>query len=295
MKALFIHAHYDDFEFTAAGTFELWRRRLGADFQGRVLICTDGASGHHFRTRAETARLRLKEQKASAAIGGYEFELLRLPDRRVPREACLVVGPPLLAALWKSIRDFEPDYVFGPPLPADPLVGLHLDHQAVAEAIRQVAYLINVPHVFTPEYPAEERHSRPCRVPVILTVFDGYLAGASAYDFAVNTEAVFDPVCAMTWCHQSQIREWLPWVGRHNLAAPESLAEWSRTLRARFAQQQRAMGLPAHPVVEVFTVTGWGDVPTADRLRRDFPNVQTRGTRWNRLCRRLRTWRGESR
>ena len=25
MKALFLHAHYDDYEFTAAGTFELWQ------------------------------------------------------------------------------------------------------------------------------------------------------------------------------------------------------------------------------------------------------------------------------
>ena len=28
MKVLFLHAHYDDYEFTASGTFDLWRRRL---------------------------------------------------------------------------------------------------------------------------------------------------------------------------------------------------------------------------------------------------------------------------
>ena len=42
MKALFLHAHYDDYEFTAAGTFELWRRKLGADFTAKVIVCTDG-------------------------------------------------------------------------------------------------------------------------------------------------------------------------------------------------------------------------------------------------------------
>jgi len=292
MKALFVHAHYDDYEFTAAGTFELWRRRLGPAFQGRVLICTDGASGHHFRTRTETARVRLKEQRASADIGGYDFHLLRLPDGRVPREACLVVGPPFLAGLWKAIRDFEPDYLFCPPLPADPLTGLHLDHLAVAEAVRQVAYLINVPHVFTPEYPADERHSRPCKVPVILTVYDDYLFGANAYDFAVDTEAALEKVCAMTWCHQSQIREWLPWVGRHNLAAPNSLADWSRILRARFERHQRGMGLPGRPAVEVFTVTAWGELPSVGQLRQDFPNVRTRAWQLNRLRRRLALWQG---
>ena len=80
MKALCIHAHFDDFEFVAAGTFELWRRKLGKDFTGRVLVCTDGKAGHHFRPREETGRLRLLEQEASARTGGYEFELLRLPN-----------------------------------------------------------------------------------------------------------------------------------------------------------------------------------------------------------------------
>jgi LmbE family N-acetylglucosaminyl deacetylase len=293
MKALFVHAHYDDYEFTAAGTFELWRRQLGSAFRGRVLICTDGASGHHFRTRAETARLRLKEQRASAEIGGYEFRLLRLPDGRVPREACLVVGPPFLASLWKAIRDFEPDYLFCPPPPTDPLAGLHLDHLAVAEAVRQVAYLINVPHVFTPEYPADERHSRPRKVPVILTVHDGYMFGANAYDFAVDIEDAFDMVSAMTWCHQSQIREWLPWVGRHNLAAPDSLADWSRTLRARFRRHQRAMGITGRHAVEVFTVTAWGEVPTVEQLHRDFPGILTPTAQLSRLRRRLALWRGD--
>ena len=90
MKALFIHAHFDDYEFTAAGTFELWRRKWGKDFRGRVLVCTDGKAGHHARTREETGRIRLQEQHASARVGGYEFELLRLPN--------LVVAPHIASA-----------------------------------------------------------------------------------------------------------------------------------------------------------------------------------------------------
>jgi LmbE family N-acetylglucosaminyl deacetylase len=291
VKALFIHAHYDDYEFTAAGTFEMWRRRLGRAFQGRVLICTDGASGHQFRTRSETARLRLREQQASARIGGYEFERLRLRSGRVPREACLEVRPPLLAALWKAIRDFEPDYLFAPPLPTDPLAGVHLDHLAIAEAVRQVAYLVNVPHVFTPEYPADERRSKPCKVPVILQVYDGYMLGANAYDVAVDVEAAFDGIAAMSWCHQSQIREWLPWVGRHRLAAPASLAEWRRTLRDRFRRQQRELGIPGRRAVEVFTVTAWGEVPSYEQIVADFPRLAAGPSNLRRLRRRLELWR----
>src|SRR5438477_9681717 len=212
MKTLCIHTHYDDFEFVAAGTFELWRRKLGSDFQGRVLVCTDGKAGHQFRTREETGQMRLQEQEASARIGGYQFQLLRLPDGNPPREACLQTTPELLAALWKAIREFEPDYLFCPPIPANPLAGIHNDHLTVADAVRRVAYMINVPHAFTPEYPADETKSRPCKVPAILNVYDGYMFGANACDLAVDVEDALAKICDLTWCHQSQITEWLPWV-----------------------------------------------------------------------------------
>src|SRR5881397_406798 len=192
MKVLFVHAHYDDYEFTAAGTFELWRRRLGDAFQARVLVCTDGKAGHHARTREETGRMRFEEQKASAHVGGYEFDLLRLPDGQLPREACLRVTPDLLAALWKAIRDFEPDYLFCPPLPIDPLAGIHNDHVTIADAVRRIAYMINVPHAFTPEYPADETQSKPCKVPVIVNVYDPYMFGANAFDLVIEVEPAFE-------------------------------------------------------------------------------------------------------
>jgi LmbE family N-acetylglucosaminyl deacetylase len=271
MKLLFINAHFDDFEFTAAGTMLAWRKKLGGALQARVLVCTDGKAGHHFRTRDETGRIRLQEQQASAKIGGYEFELLRLPNGEVPREACLQSTPALLAALWKSIRDFEPDYLFSPPVVVDPLAGVHVDHIAVADAVRRVAYMINVPHAFTPEYPADETISRPCRTPVIVNVYDAYMARANSCGVVVDVEEEFAGICEMSWCHQSQIAEWLPWVGRHDMKAPASLAEWSLGLRRRFDRKNRELGLTINRAVEVFTVTSWGEVATADQIAQDFP------------------------
>ena len=292
MKALYIHAHYDDYEFTAAGTFAVWKRKLGPDFRARVIVCTDGAAGHHFRSREETARLRLEEQMASAHLGGYEFELLRFPDGHVSREACLRVTPDFLAALWKAIRDFEPDYLFCPPLPADPLAGVHLDHLAVAQAVREVAYLINVPHTFTPEYPATDPVAWPCKVPVILAVYDGYMFGANTHDVAIDIESAFEQVVQMTWCHQTQVREWLPWVGRHHMAAPRDLAEWRQTLRARFDRKNRELKIDSPHAMEVFTVTAWGELPDYDQLLLDFPGVQGRASHLDDLKARLARWRG---
>ena len=69
MKILCLHAHFDDFEFVASGTFELWRRKLGDGLRAKVIVCTDGKAGHHFRTREETGKVRLEEQRASARLG----------------------------------------------------------------------------------------------------------------------------------------------------------------------------------------------------------------------------------
>lgn len=291
MRILHVHAHFDDFEFVAAGTFEVWRRKLGSDLTARVLVCTDGKAGHQFRTREETGRVRIAEQEASARVGGYELELLRLPDGSVPREACLQVSVPLLAGLWRAIREFEPDYLFCPPLPAEPLAGIHNDHVTVADAVRRVAYMINVPHAFTPEYPTNETTSRPCKVPVILNVYDGYMFGSTGFDLAIDVEEAFAKVAEMSWQHQSQITEWLPWVGRHDMQAPRTLEEWTKALRARFERKNRELGIASDRAVEVFTVTAWGAVPTIDQLLQDLPQVVPERSHLHRLRQRLDRWR----
>lgn len=285
-----VHAHYDDFEFVAAGTFELWKRKLGSDLKSRLTVCTDGAAGHQFRSREETGSMRLLEQTESARIGGYEFELLRLPGGMAPRETMLQWTPAFPPALWKSIRDFEPDYLFCPPLPQDPLAGVHLDHLAVAQTIRNVAYLINVPHAYSPEYPPEDLSPAPLKTPVILNVFDGYNNGADNYDIAVDIEPVFDHVASMAYCHQSQIMEWLPWVGRHRMAPPQSFDEWKTMLRERFTSQNRQLGIQSDHVFETFTVTAWGTVPDADQLVNDFPAIDPRFSHIDRLKQRLSRW-----
>jgi LmbE family N-acetylglucosaminyl deacetylase len=291
MKVLFVHAHFDDFEFTAAGTFELWRRKFGKDFLGRVLVCTDGRAGHHFRSREETGRMRLAEQEASARIGAYEFELLRLPSGETVREGCPQLTLEFVAALWKAIRDFEPDYLLCPPLPIDPLVGIHNDHLNVADAIRRVAYLINVPHAFTPEFPADEAVSRPCKVPVILTVHDSYMFGADAVDLGVDVGEAWAQIVAMSWCHYSQVAEWLPWVGVHGIEAPASVAEWGDALRLRSERQNRSLGIDSKRPVEVFRVTAWGALPELDRLLADLPPLLPEATNLTTLRERLASWR----
>lgn len=66
--------------------------------------------------------------------------------------------------------------------------------------------MINVPHAFTPEYPADESTSRACKVPVILNVYDSYMSGANAFDFAVDVEEAFPKMCEMSLSSVSDLR-----------------------------------------------------------------------------------------
>ena len=90
MRILFVHAHFDDYEFTASGLFELWRQKLGDDLNARVLVCTDGRAGHHVRMPGKTTQVRMTEQRASARIGKYEFQSLYCRTVRfLVKHACL--------------------------------------------------------------------------------------------------------------------------------------------------------------------------------------------------------------
>lgn len=292
MKALCVHAHFDDFEFVVSGLFTLWQRAAPGQTQVRAVVCTDGAAGHHLLSREETAQVRLKEQLNSARIGGYEFELLRLPDGNAPRELRLEQTPDFLPALWKSVRNFEPDYLFSPPIPENPLAGVHIDHVDVAEAVRDLAYLINVPHAFTPEYPQAVQEPRWLKTPVILTVYDSYMAAGNGFDLVIDVEETFEAICEMSFCHQSQIAEWLPWIGRHEMEIITSFPEWRKAMRKRFTRKNQVLGIDSTHALEFFNVTAWGTIPTFDQLLKDFPNIQPRFSHLDALRTRLAHWQG---
>lgn len=291
MKLLFVHAHFDDFEFTAAGTFELWRRQ-DPSVQRRLLVCTDGAAGHHEMTREATARRRLAEQEEAARRGDFEFRLLKDRSGAAFREGRLHASPEFLPALWREIREFEPDYLFCPPIPSDPLAGVHVDHVDVAHGVRSVAYLINVPHAFTPEYPADESRPRAVRTPVILNTYDGYLAVGHTFDLAVEITPVVDLVADLAWCHQSQVREWLPWVDRHNLSAPPDSNAWRVQFSEVLGRRMRALAIRKPGFFEAFQVSAWGILPTLDQLLRDFPAIAPDVSHLDALGQRLEHWRG---
>ena len=115
-------------------------------------------------------------------------------------------------------------------------------------------------------------------------------AGANGADLAVDVTPAFEVVAAESWCHQCQIREWLPWIGRHQMPVAENLTAWQEVLRRRFARQARELNLPANDMHEVFTVTAWGEIPSAEQLEQNFPNLLRTPEGDARLRTKLKRW-----
>ncbi len=133
-RAMSIHAHPDDQEFSVAGTLAKWAK-AGCEIVSVVI--TSGDSGSNDPTKdgkykPELAALREDEQRAAnAALGVKETVFLRYPDGEL--EATL----PLRKELTRLIRKYKPEAVVTGNMEGafygDDYIN-HPDHRAAAEA-----------------------------------------------------------------------------------------------------------------------------------------------------------------
>ena len=136
-RALVIAAHPDDADFGVAGTLSAWVR---AGTVARLVCCTSGDAGADDADTdpLELARLREDEQRAAAAIVGYEaVDYLHRPDGALENDLAL------REQLVRIIRIFKPDAVVA----MDPTVIIHeggyiqhVDHRAAAMAAADAVY-----------------------------------------------------------------------------------------------------------------------------------------------------------
>jgi len=114
-RALVIVAHPDDADFGVAGTMARWVRQGTV---ARLVCCTSGDAGaDDARTDPqELARRREAEQRAAAAVVGYEaVDFLHRPDGALDNDLALRQD------LVRIIRQFRPDAV----LTTDPTIVIH--------------------------------------------------------------------------------------------------------------------------------------------------------------------------
>lgn len=132
-----IVAHPDDADFGVAGTLSRWVR---AGTVARLVCCTSGDAGSDdaHADPLELARRRETEQRAAAAVVGYEaVDFLHRPDGALDNDLAL------REQLVRIIRRFRPDAVVG----MDPTVIIHqsgfvqhVDHRQAALAAIDAVY-----------------------------------------------------------------------------------------------------------------------------------------------------------
>lgn len=258
-----IVAHQDDFEFCAGGVSAMLREYYGDELKLKILAMTRGASGHHEMEPEATYRRREEEALKSVSIIRAEYECLSGLDG-LPLSGQVFIDRNTLGGLWNAVRHFEPDYIFCPPVPSDPLRGVHIDHYNTACAVRLTAYQYKVPHAY-PSIGSSVKRKLIC--PVIINLDDNYTA-ENNYHISVDITSGYDKKSQMLLCHKSQILEWLPWTEgkKENISEKEFL----ENLQKRHLFINRIYGKSDEIPREYFCVTQWGKTATMDDIKKLF-------------------------
>jgi len=266
-RLLSIQPHFDDWEFTTAAAWLEWRRR-GVELTGMVLVVTDGGIGHHVRSHAETAAMRLAEGQRAAALAGFELLALKDSEGCPFREATLEDDARLRSALWNAVVSFRPDIIFCPPLPGNPLSGCHNDHYVVASAVWRTVYLFAVPRAFD-NYPPNYDRVRPA----IVCTDDSYIRPTFVNLAVELSEEVVNTVAELVHCHTSQVYEWLPWIGGGS--PPGGIADIRAGLHRRYQSTAQRLGRGDQALLQCFIETSWGRALSADERELFIPLQST--------------------
>ncbi len=195
-RFMLIAAHPDDADFGPAGTAARW---IDAGSSGWLVCCTSGDQGGEDPDAdpLELAAVREREQRAAAAVIGYEgVTFLHQPDGALANDL------PLREQLVREIRTFRPDAV----LCTDPEAVFHrgggvnhTDHRAAGIAAVDAVY----PASRNPmAFPALARRGLAAHAVRRL-----YLFWSERPDVWVDISETLDRKLAALAEHRSQIRE----------------------------------------------------------------------------------------
>jgi LmbE family N-acetylglucosaminyl deacetylase len=231
-RAMSIHAHPDDQEFTVGGTLAKWAR-AGCEI---VTVCiTRGGAGSNKYTPPEMTREALvairedEQREACRILGVKETIFLDYED------GMLEPSIPLRRELTRLIRRHRPEAV----LTGDPTVRYygttymnHPDHRAAADVALDAVFPSAGTRLIFPELLAEGLEPHEVR--------QVYIHGAERPDTYVDIAETLDVKVAALRAHKSQMGEWDP---------SEMITQWAaeqgRRRKLKAAESYRRMVLQA--------------------------------------------------
>ena len=225
-RLLCFGAHPDDCEHKSGGLAALWTRAGG---QARFVALTDGSAGHHEMAGEPLVRRRRAEAAAGARAVGADSVILDNADGMLM---------PTLENRFRVIREirlFRPDVIVCPRTN-----DYHPDHRYTGVIVQDACYLLKVPNI-VPLVPVADRD------PVVLFMDDQFTRPEPVRpDVVLSIDPVLEAKLAAMRAHESQVLEWLPWIGGYDREMPADPAgrrayadEWVASGARRVADRYR--------------------------------------------------------
>jgi LmbE family N-acetylglucosaminyl deacetylase len=205
IRIIMIGAHPDDCDDDGGGTAALFAQ-MG--YAVKFVSVTNGDAGHHLTGGVELAKRRFAEAQEAGKKLGVVYDVLDNHDGQ------LMPTLEVRLQIIKKIREWNADIVIA-PRPND----YHPDHRYTGVLVQDAAYMVAVPNI-APETPALKKN------PVFLYFQDRFKRpNPFRPDIAIDITNVFEKKIAALDAHESQMYEWLPWIGHYADKVPKDKIE----------------------------------------------------------------------
>ena len=215
VRIIMIGAHPDDCDEDGGGTAALFAQ-MG--YAVKFVSVTNGDAGHQTLKGTALAKRRYAETQEAAKRLGVVYDVLDNHD------GLLMPTIEVRLGIIRKIREWNADVVIA-PRPND----YHPDHRYTGVLVQDAAYMVSVPNI-APDVPALKKN------PVFLYYQDRFQRpNPFRPDVAVDITSVYDKKVSALDAHESQMYEWLPWIGHYLEQVPKDKND-----RVKWLAKQRA-------------------------------------------------------
>ena len=184
----------------------------------KFVSVTNGDAGHQTLKGTALAKRRYAETQEAAKRLGVVYDVLDNHD------GLLMPTIEVRLGIIRKIREWNADVVIA-PRPND----YHPDHRYTGVLVQDAAYMVSVPNI-APDVPALKKN------PVFLYYQDRFQRpNPFRPDVAVDITSVYDKKVSALDAHESQMYEWLPWIGHYLEQVPKDKND-----RVKWLAKQRA-------------------------------------------------------
>lgn len=263
IRIIMFGAHPDDCDQGSGGTAAIFAQ-MG--YAVKFVSVTNGDAGHQTMKGKELAKRRFAEAQEAGKRLGVVYDVLDNHD------GMLMPTLEVRMQIIRKIREWNADVVFA-PRPND----YHPDHRYTGVLVQDAAYMVAVPNI-APDVPALKKN------PVFLYYRDPFQRpNPFRPDIAVDITSVFEKKISALDAHESQMYEWLPWIGHYLDQVPKDKNEriqWLGKQRAGIITPEIRTSLEKWygkdkaaqvKYAEAFEICEYGMQPNDEEIRKLFP------------------------